>query len=122
MIAYTVFDELEFHIYTKEIDTNAPVVQVVDNAEDQPGRKLPPANPDRFSRIATYLADAQTGLLPSTTYTEEDSEEYNPGMSLDFVGQPQLGVGTDNFGNYIGGGASAYFSDMLGDKILCPMR
>ena len=118
LIAYTVFDELEFHIYTKEIDTNAPVVQVVDNAEDQPGRKLPPANPDRFSRIATYLADAQTGLLPSTTYTEEDSEEYNPGMSLDFVGQPQLGVGTDNFGNYIGGGASAYFSDMLGDKIL----
>jgi len=116
-IAYTVFDELEFHIYTMQIDDDAAVVTIVDNAEDQVGRKLPPANPDRFSRIATYLADAETGLLPSNTWTDEDTEEYESEMTLDFVGQPSVGVGTDSFGNYIGGGASAYFSDMLGDHV-----
>ena len=116
-IAYTVFDELEFHIYTTQVDNDATVVAIVDNAEDQVGRKLPPANPDRFSRIATYLADAETGLLPSDTWTDEDTEEYDSGMTLDFVGQPSVGVGTDSFGNYIGGGASAYFSDMLGDHV-----
>jgi hypothetical protein len=117
-LAYTVFDELEFHIYSKAIDGSAPVVDIVANARDQLGRKLPPANPDRFSRIATYLADAETGLLPSSTYDAEDAEEYESEMSLDFVGQPSLGVGTDSYGNYASGGASAYFSDMLGDKIL----
>ena len=74
------------------------MVAIVDNAEDQVGRKLPPANPDRFSRIATYLADAETGLLPSDTWTDEDTEEYDSGMTLDFVGQPSVGVGTDSFG------------------------
>jgi Tol biopolymer transport system component len=116
-IAYTVFDGLEFHIYTTKIDDDAAVVTIVENAEDQVGRKLPPANPDRFSRIATYLADAETGLLPSNTWTDEDVEDYESDMTLDFVGQPSVGVGTDSFGNYIGGGASAYFSDMLGDHV-----
>ena len=75
-IAYTVFDELEFHIYTTQIDGAAPLVEIVDNAEDQPGRKLPPANPDRFSRIATYPADPETGLLPSNMVTDADREGY----------------------------------------------
>ena len=117
-VAYTVFDELEFHIYTKQIADDAPLVEIVDNARDQPGRKLPPANPDRFSRIATYLADSETGLLPSNTWTDADTEEYKSELSLDFVGQPSIGVGTGNFGSYIGGGASAYFSDMLGNHVL----
>ncbi len=117
-LAFTVFDELEFHVYTKDLGGETTVVEIPERARDQMGRKLVPTNPDRFSRIATYLADAETGLLPSSAFPPEESEEYDPGLSLDFVGQPSLGVGTDNFGNYIGGGASAYFSDMLGDKVL----
>ena len=97
---------------------NAPVVAIADDAGRQAGRMLPPATPERFSRVATYLADPDVGLLPSGTFTEADQEEYESDLSLDFVGQPSLGVGTDNFGNYVGGGASAYFSDMLGDKVL----
>ena len=118
LIAYTVFDELEFHVYTKDLDEEFPEVTIAENAEDQIGRKLPPTIPDRFSRIATYLADAETGLLPSNTWGTSAVEQYESGLSLDFVGQPTLGVGTDNFGNYVGGGASAYFSDMLGDRVL----
>jgi len=117
-VAFTIFDQREFHIYTNNLNLSAPRVTVVDNAEMQPGRRLSPANPDRFSRIATYLSDAETGLMPSGTYAPQDAEEYKTGLSLDYVGQPTIGVGTDSYGNYIGGATSAYFSDMLGDKVL----
>lgn len=114
---YSVFDELEFHIYSADPEAGQSVT-VVENAQDQPGRKLPPANPQRFSRVSTYLADAETGLHSSGTYSVEDAESYDSSLSLDYVGQPSLGVGTDNFGNYVSGGVFAYFSDMLGDRVL----
>lgn len=116
-IVYSVFDSLEFHVYRLDPDAGQAVA-LVEHPEDQPGRKLPPASPARFSRVATYLADAETGLVPVDTYPTEDSEGYESDLSLDFVGQPTLGVGTDNFGNYVAGGAFAYFSDMLGDRVL----
>ncbi|MEZ4422739.1 MAG: peptidase S9, partial [Gemmatimonadota bacterium] len=31
-------------------------------------------------------------------------------------GQPTIGVGADQFGNYVSGGAAAFFSDMLGNR------
>lgn len=117
-VAFTIFDEREFHIYTNNLESPAPSVTVVENAELQPGRRLVPATPARFSRIETYLADAQTGLLPSNTYMPEDAEPYSSSLSLDYVGQPTIGAGTDSYGNYIGGATSAYFSDMLGNKVL----
>ncbi|MGE0159710.1 MAG: peptidase S9 [Gemmatimonadales bacterium] len=118
-VAYTVFDELEFHIYTLDLSSAArQPVTVVDRADEQPGRMLPPTEPDRFSRVATYLADASTGLLAEGTFDPEEAESYSSGLSLDYLGQPTIGVGTDTYGNYIGGGTSAFFSDMLGDKSL----
>jgi Tol biopolymer transport system component len=116
-IAFSVFDELEFHILGLD-PTAGEAVAMLERADEQPGRKLPPTNPDRFSRVATYLADAETGLPPEGTFTAADEQAYESGLSLDYVGQPTIGVGTDNYGNYVGGGTSAYFSDMLGDKVL----
>lgn len=117
-IAFSVFNELEFHIQGIDPEEGR-VVEMPERASEQPGRKLPPVNPDRYSRVATYLADAETGLPPVRAFTlPADGEDYDAGLSLDYVGQPSVGVGTDNFGNYIGGGASAYFSDMLGNRIL----
>ncbi len=117
-IAYSVFDSLEFHIFALEPGTPGEVVAVAGDAQGQPGRKLPPANPDRFSRVATYLADAETGLFAPGAFPVAESDDYDSSLSLDYVGQPTIGVGTDNFGNYVGGGASAYFSDMLGNRVL----
>src|SRR5262249_28218470 len=37
---------------------------------------------------------------------------------LDYVGQPYVVAGTNTFGNYIGGGVSFVFRDMLGDYTL----
>jgi len=117
-LAFTVFDAREFHIYTNTINDPAPRVAVVDNADMQPGRRLVPANPERFSRVATYLSDPATGLVPSGTFADEDAQNYGTAFSLDYLGQPTIGVGADSYGNYIGGSTSAYFSDMLGDKII----
>jgi hypothetical protein len=116
-MVYTVFDSLQFHIYAMDPSEGTAVVKV-DHPETQPGRMLPPASPDRFSRVATYLADPKTGLVASGTYPLTDAKPYKSHLSLDYVGQPTLGVGADAFGNYIGGGASAFFSDMLGNKLL----
>ncbi|HSH74514.1 MAG TPA: hypothetical protein VLA09_02325, partial [Longimicrobiales bacterium] len=117
LAAYTVFDEREFHLYTVQLDGPAPAVAATD-AVDSPGRRLPPTDPDGFSRVETYLADSGTGLLPSGTVVATDAEDYRSGLSLDYLGQPTIGVGTDSYGQYIGGGTSAYFSDMLGNKAL----
>ncbi|GMR13866.1 MAG: DPP IV N-terminal domain-containing protein [Gemmatimonadota bacterium] len=118
-IVYTVFDEFEFHIYSLDAnEANAGGVSVAATAEPKPGRILPPSRVVRSSRIAGYLADPLTGLVPENTYRAEDAVAYDSRLMLDYVGQPSLGVGTDRFGSYIGGGAAAFFSDMLGNRTL----
>jgi hypothetical protein len=82
---------------------------------------LPPA--DRApggggSTLAAMLADARTGLPPDTAFA---ATPYHAGFSLDFIAQPSLAVAADRFGTYIGGGATLYWSDMLGDHSLITM-
>jgi len=48
-------------------------------------------------------------------------KSYHPKLSLDFIAQPSLAVAADRFGTYIGGGATLYWSDMLGDHNLVTM-
>jgi len=118
-ILYTVFDEFEFHVYSLDAnEANAGGVNVAVTSEPKPGRILPPSQPTRASRIAGYLADPLTGLVPEDTYSADDAVAYDSRLTLDYVGQPTLGVGTDRFGSYIGGGAAAFFSDMLGNRTL----
>lgn len=118
-LAFSVFDEFEFHVYTlapEDTDQRAEVV-ATGTGELGIGRNLPPGRPRVPSRVAVYLDDYETGLEPSGTFTVAQAEAYESSLKLDFVGQPTVGVAADNFGSYIGGGASAYFSDMLGDRI-----
>jgi len=72
---------------------------------------LPPH--DRLSDdVQSLLANAFYGLPRD----REDFEltDYKPKFALDYIGQPSLAVGADRFGTYIAGGASFFFSDMLG--------
>ncbi len=117
-IAYSVFDEFEFHVYKltpEEMEDRAEVVAV---AEPGPGRNLSPMVPEVRSLVASYLDDASTGLEEPGTYRVVDAEPFDSRLELDFIGQPMLGAGADQFGTYIGGSASAFFSDMLGDRKL----
>lgn len=116
-VVFSLFDEREFHIYALDLQqANEPVVAVRD--EDQEGRRLAPVSNPRSPRIETYLKDPQTGLVPPGTYLAADAEDYDSDLQLDFVGQPSIGVGSGAFGGFVAGGASAYFSDMLGDRRL----
>ena len=116
-LAISIFDEAGYRINGLPADPAGTPVRLVAGTEaDMIGRIIPPADRDRYSRVAEYLADPQTGLELPGTYSVGQSAEYKPSLALDFVGQPTLGVGADQFGSYIGGGASAYFSDMLGNQ------
>jgi dipeptidyl aminopeptidase/acylaminoacyl peptidase len=116
-ILFSVFDKREFHIYSLAAgEADAGGVTVAVTADPKPGRLLTPTAPRRTSRIATYLADEETGLVPPGTYKAEDAVNYDSSLSLDYIGQPTLGVGTNRFGANIGGGAAAFFSDMLGNR------
>jgi len=118
-ILFTVFDEFEFHVYSLQAgEADAGGEAVAASSSPKPGRLLPPAAPSRSSRIAGYLADPIVGLAPTGTYLAENAVEYDSSLSLDYVGQPSIGVGTDRFGQYASGGASAFFSDMLGNRTL----
>jgi len=75
---------------------------------------LPPLQ--RSSETLTGLLNNPTGGLPAQT--SFGVKPYSPGLSLTYVGRPSLAVGSTQFGTYIGGGASLYFSDLLGNHNL----
>ncbi len=118
LLAFSVFHERGYVVNVGTPDEMATYVDVVADGSVHPGRLLPPARPAIRSRVAGFLADPFTGLVSDSVYTVDQSEEYDPSLQLDYVGQPRIGVGADTYGSYIGGATSAYFSDMLGDRVL----
>ena len=75
---------------------------------------LPPAQRES-PRLAALLSDPHTGLVSDSSFTRRP---YRPGFSLTAVGQPSLIAGSSEFGSYVGGGVSLYFSDELGNRNL----
>ncbi len=71
---------------------------------------LPPRQ--RQSQVQTLKANAFFGLPSDTGGFAE--QPYRARFGLDYISQPSLAVGADRFGTYIGGGASLFWSDMLG--------
>ena len=117
LLAFSVFHERGFIVNVAHPD-DISYADVVASGDVQTGRLLPPGLPGVRSRVATYLDDPYMGLVAEEVYTVDQAEEYRPSLALDFVGQPGIGVSTDQFGSYVGGSAYAYFSDMLGDRLL----
>ena len=75
---------------------------------------LPPV--DRVSDDVVALLDNPFfGLPQDSTYSTGD---YHAGLGLDYVGQPYLVAGANSFGTFVGGGASLFFSDVLGGRNL----
>ncbi|HYC32870.1 MAG TPA: BamA/TamA family outer membrane protein, partial [Gemmatimonadales bacterium] len=79
----------------------------------QPG-VLPP-NERRGSALVAMLADPRTGLPPAREFAVAP---YRAGLQLTYVGQPTLVAGSTQFGNYVGGGAALYWSDLLANHNL----
>ena len=75
---------------------------------------LPPGDVAGNMTVASYLADAETGLVSGSEFR---TVPYHASFALDALGQPSIGV---TAGGYIGtgvvGGISALWGDQLGDQ------
>jgi len=65
--------------------------------------------------LLANLNDPDIGFQPDSSF---HTRPYHPRLSLDGVGTTSLGVGADRFGTYLGGGATLFWSDMLGNHNL----
>ena len=108
-LAFSVYEDGNYTIYTSSA-AGAPVTP----PDIQTAAVLPPRTRAEGA-VATALANTRVGLAEDTAFPVE---AYEPDLSLDFIGQPTVGVGVDQFGSYIGGGISMFWSDMLGDRTL----
>ncbi len=108
-----------FTVYTND----GYVLQAIDDWTTLAGTtpRQPPAHAGMLPPVGraaggvmAQLADPRTGL-PAQAF---DSLPYRAGISLDMVAQPSLAVGADRFGTYFGGGATLFWSDILGDHNL----
>ncbi|MEX2272469.1 MAG: BamA/TamA family outer membrane protein [Vicinamibacterales bacterium] len=108
-MAFSVYEDGNYSIYTSSAagtPTTPPDIQTA--------AVLPPRT-SAEGAVATALANPTLGLPADPAFPVE---EYKPKLGLDFIGQPSVGVGVDQFGSYVGGGISMFFSDMLGDRSL----
>ena len=116
-ILFSVFENSGYNVYGLDPENaRGTRVEVGREPSSSIAGLLPPVEAYGSGMVAEYLADASTGLPPVDVQYEV--EDYKPRLALDFLGQPQFGVGANRFGPAISGGVSAYFSDMLGDHQL----
>ncbi len=94
-----------------------PIVQLPPTAA-----ALPPLERAEIGTSITAAIKDPGPLPPAATVALSSAvKEYHPKLSLDLIAQPSLAVAADRFGTYIGGGATLYWSDMLGDHNLVTM-
>jgi hypothetical protein len=117
-LMYSVFRANGYELYAIDAQRGTPLQQATAYASygstPPPAAVLPPAV-RTGAMLARLLQDPVRGLPADTQFTVAP---YKPSLSLTYVGQPSLAVGTSQFGTFIGGGASLYFSDLLGDHNL----
>lgn len=109
-VAFSVYSNDGYSIYVADDPTT-----LADGAVGQPlaggdPAMLPPRQ--RQSQVMTQKANAFFGLPSDTGGFAE--QPYRSRFGLDYISQPSLAVGVSEFGTYIGGGASLFWSDMLG--------
>jgi len=114
---FSVFENSGYNVYGVDAErTIGTPVQAAPAVASVAGI-LPPTEALGEGLVADYLADPMTGLPAQMTFA---AKEYNPKLRLDYLGQPSFGVGIGGYtgGFNVGGGISAYFSDMMGDHNL----
>jgi hypothetical protein len=112
LASFSVYEGSKYNIYTLlPPEGDVPL----NETSDLTAAALPPIDRTR-SAVEDLLSDAAFGLPPARVY---DTVEYKPKLSLEGIGQPMVGVGASRYGGTaIGGSASFFFGDMLGDHNL----
>jgi Tol biopolymer transport system component len=111
-LVYSVFRTNGYELYAidaPDVLAGRPPAPVGPSAATLPPRER------TSTELVQLLRDPLTGLPPDSNYTVAP---YRPKLALTYIGQPTLVAGTSQFGTFVGGGASLYFSDELGNHNL----
>ncbi len=111
MLAFSIFEGGAYNVYSTAEEERLAGTEPKSFADTTEVVRLPPQTSRQDERLATLIGDTRLGLPAAETFARRD---YAPSLSLDFVSQPSLGASVSSFGSFIGGGASLFFSDMLG--------
>jgi len=112
-VAFCSFENDGYNLYlmdSQELLSGKPV-------EETPVSVNPAALPPR-SRSSTLVSRYLKIPPELASNTSFKKEKYKARLSLDAVSQPTFTGGISSYGSYIGGGASLFWSDMLGDHNL----
>ena len=116
-LAYSVFEAQRYSVYRTPAE-EAVGTLVEDDPETVVADVLPPVSAIGTSSIQGYLADATGGLPEAQTFP---TRGYSPRLSLEYISQPQVGVGYDSYYNSgfgVAGGISFLFADQLSDNLV----
>ena len=116
-LAYSVFEGQRYSVYrTEAADARGTLVD--DPRVTATADILPPAGALATSTVQNYIADATGGLPAAQTFP---TRGYRPRLSLEYISQPQVGIGNDPYfssGFGLQGGISFLFADQLSDNLL----
>ncbi|MGD8698339.1 MAG: BamA/TamA family outer membrane protein [Gemmatimonadales bacterium] len=116
-----VFSAYEGDRYTIYAVDSAAVLEggpVLPPLADVSPAVLPPA--DRpVGDVMALVGNAELGLPP--TSDEFERTKYSAGLSLDYIAPPQVAVGSDRYGTFVGGGTALFWSDNLGEHSLATL-
>ena len=115
-VVYSVYEGGKYAVYSADSASALAGAPLTPVATPSPAMLPPQDRP--HSRLLSLLADSTIGEKYATTTTVGN---YRPRLGLDYVAQPNLAVGADRFGTYVGGGITLFWSDMLGDQNLATM-
>jgi hypothetical protein len=111
-LAFSVFEDDGHAVYV--LDESKTIALVAPEVTDKGA--LLPGRTTAMGDVQRLLSDYGRGL-PAAASTGA-GVPYKRQLSLDAVGQPTLTAGVSEFGGFVGGSMSAFFSDMLGDRML----
>ncbi|MEL6610992.1 MAG: peptidase S9, partial [Bacteroidota bacterium] len=118
-LMYSAFEAQGYSVYTIEADDaqGEPFARTESDTNAPPmAALLVPTGAQNRSKVDGYLADVLAGL-PDTR--EFPSRGYSPKLTLDYVSQPNVGIGySTGFGVGVGGGIFMLFTDQLGNHQL----
>ena len=114
LVVISVYEDDGYHLYSIDRAEVLDGTEVIPMFATLEPARLPPA--ERITDdVVTALADPTTGLADTLEF---ETRPYSARLALDYIAQPSLLLGTNQFGTFIGGGAALYWSDMLGNRNL----
>jgi Tol biopolymer transport system component len=111
-VVFSAYEDDSYNVYSLDTQQTLAGGPLVDLPVD--AAVLPPRRTAAGPVFATL--ENPTAGLPASVPRE--TTPYDPDLSLDYAGQPTIGVGTDPFGTYASGGVSFLFSDILGNHVV----